>query len=463
MADAVAPVNSEAPLRPVNPATGQVVGEVPCSTEPDVSASVKRARKAQPAWGATTPARRAAALRRAGEAVAAHADELAALVTAEMGKPRGAALAEALDVSHRLRGVEPLLPALEPKEHRAGAVVTRVLRDPLGVVAVITPWNFPLTLAEMLISPAILAGNSVVFKPSELSPLSGSRLHGLLAGGLPPGVLELVQGRSDVGRALVASDVQMIAFVGSLVVGKAIMREAARNLKRLVLELGGNDAMLVLEDADVEASADFAVQCGFRNAGQVCVSVGRVYVHEAIAEDFVEAVVQRTRSLRVGSGEGDDVQVGPLASAAQLQRILSRLEEARQRGARVIVGGRAIPGPGFFLEPAVGRWVEETFGPVLTDVRLTWVHGLVEHAREEARRMVGPGHARSNLVLIATRQSTRRRVLSPRCTPVKACGSPTTAPTAWEPRFGRAIYALPSRSRHGSKSEWWASTAPLTA
>ena len=187
MADAVAPVNSEAPLRPVNPATGQVVGEVPCSTEPDVSASVKRARKAQPAWGATTPARRAAALRRAGEAVAAHADELAALVTAEMGKPRGAALAEALDVSHRLRGVEPLLPALEPKEHRAGAVVTRVLRDPLGVVAVITPWNFPLTLAEMLISPAILAGNSVVFKPSELSPLSGSRLHGLLAGGLPAG------------------------------------------------------------------------------------------------------------------------------------------------------------------------------------------------------------------------------------------------------------------------------------
>lgn len=373
MADAVAPVNSEAPLRPVNPATGQVVGEVPCSTEPDVSASVKRARKAQPAWGATTPARRAAALRRAGEAVAAHADELAALVTAEMGKPRGAALAEALDVSHRLRGVEPLLPALEPKEHRAGAVVTRVLRDPLGVVAVITPWNFPLTLAEMLISPAILAGNSVVFKPSELSPLSGSRLHGLLAGGLPPGVLELVQGRSDVGRALVASDVQMIAFVGSLVVGKAIMREAARNLKRLVLELGGNDAMLVLEDADVEASADFAVQCGFRNAGQVCVSVGRVYVHEAIAEDFVEAVVQRTRSLRVGSGEGDDVQVGPLASAAQLQRILSRLEEARQRGARVIVGGRAIPGPGFFLEPAVvvdvtddlGLMREETFGPVL--------------------------------------------------------------------------------------------------
>ncbi len=367
------PTGSRVPmLRSINPATGEAVGEVAASTPEEVETAVARARRALPGWRSLAPAARAAALAAAGEEVAGAAGALADLVTAEMGKLRRSALAEAQSIADSLKTLHHLIPALEPEEHRDGKLVTQIVRDALGVVAVITPWNFPLSMPESMLSPALLAGNTVVWKPSELTPLSGQLLHEKLARTLPAGVVELVQGADDVGRVLVAGDVQMVAFVGSQAAGKSIMAEAAKSLKRLVLELGGKDPMVVLEDADLDRAADFAVNGSFRNAGQVCVSVERIYVHEAVADAFIERVLDRARRWRIGPGTSDEVDMGPMVSAAQRDHVLAQLEEARRRGASILHGGKPIDGPGWFLEPAVVIDVAddmalmqvETFGPV---------------------------------------------------------------------------------------------------
>ncbi len=355
-----------------NPATGEAVGEVPVSTPAEVASAIGRTRAAFPGWAALDAAERAAAIARAGERVAASAEELADLVTREMGKLRKAALGEAQSVAESLKSLYQLIPAIEPEEHRENKLVTVVVRDPLGVVAVITPWNFPLSMPEAMFGPALLAGNTVVWKPSEITPLADALLHRLIAGELPPGVFELVQGADEVGKALVGGDVQMIAFVGSQAVGRSIMQAAGRDLKRLVLELGGKDPMVVLEDADLERAAEFAVNGSFRNAGQVCVSVERIYVHEAVADAFEAKVVERAKRYRVGPGTRDDVDMGPMATSTQRAHVLDQIEEARRRGARILTGGNALPGPGNFLEPTVVTDVtddmalmrEETFGPV---------------------------------------------------------------------------------------------------
>jgi acyl-CoA reductase-like NAD-dependent aldehyde dehydrogenase len=360
------------PLRPRNPATGEIVGEVPASTPEEVGAAVARARAALPAWSRLGAPERAAALARAGDQIASGAEELAQRVTAEMGKLQKSALGEAQSVAESLKSLHQLIPAIEPEEHRDGKLVTRVVRDPLGVVAVITPWNFPLSMPEAMLGPALLAGNTVVWKPSEITPLSGALMHRLIAEVLPAGVLELVQGADEIGKALVNAEVQMVAFVGSQAVGRSIMQTAGRDLKRLVLELGGKDPMVVLEDADLDRAAEFAVNGSFRNAGQVCVSVERIYVHEAVADAFEAKVVERTKRYRVGPGTRDDVDMGPMAHAGQRDHVLAQIEDARRRGARILAGGNSLPGPGTFLEPTVVAGAtedmalmrEETFGPV---------------------------------------------------------------------------------------------------
>ena len=365
-------------LRPTNPATGEVLAEIPAAGAVEVAVQVAKARAGLPEWRRRSPAERAAALSQAGERVLEDAEALADLVTREMGKLRRAALGEAQGVAHSLKSLSSLLPALEPEEHREGNLVTQVVYDPLGVVAAITPWNFPLSMPETLLAPALLAGNTVVWKPSEVTPLSGARLHAAIAGALPPGVLGIVQGADETGQALVAAEVEMIAFVGSQAVGKSIMERAGRDLKRLVLELGGKDPMVVLEDADLDRAADFAVNGSFRNAGQVCVSVERIYVHERVADAFTDKVLERARKWRVGPGDRDDVEMGPMASPAQRDHVLAQLEEARARGARILLGGSSLPGPGNFLAPTVIVDVtddmaimrDETFGPVAAIARV---------------------------------------------------------------------------------------------
>ncbi len=258
---------------------------------------------------------------------------------------------------------------------------------PVGVAAVIAPWNYPVSTPNNLVVSALLTGNTVVLKPSELTPRTGARYHELLAAELPAGVIELVQGGGGVGRALVAGDVQLVASTGSVATGQRIMREAAEGMKRLVLEMGGKDPMVVLPGADLEQAAQHAVLESTRNCGQVCVSVERVFVHQDVAAPFVQAVKQHLAELRLGDPTEDDVDLGPMASAEQRQLVIDQIEDARRRGAKIEVEGESRE-PGFWLSPSLVVGVdedmalarEETFGPVVAISTYASVDEAIERA-----------------------------------------------------------------------------------
>ncbi|MCB9898389.1 MAG: aldehyde dehydrogenase family protein [Planctomycetes bacterium] len=363
-------------IEDVDPSSGDVLARIPCADAEQVRQAVARAKGAQRAWAGLGIDARVDVLQR----VAAHFDDpstldrLAALITSEMGKPIAQARREAAACAGGIRRLATATrDALVPIEAREDGTVTRITREPLGVVAAITPWNFPLGMAREVIVPALAAGNAVVFKPSDVVPLTGAALAELFAAELPADVLVLVQGRDATGKALVAADVDMVGFVGSVAAGRHIMAACAPTLKRLVLELGGKDPMLVCADADLEKAADFAVRESMRNTGQVCCSVERIYVERPVAERFAELCAERARALVAGDPRGD-VFMGPMSNAGQMRQVLAQIDDARAKGARVLTGGTARAGRGFFVEPTVVTDVdesmellrEETFGPVAT-------------------------------------------------------------------------------------------------
>jgi acyl-CoA reductase-like NAD-dependent aldehyde dehydrogenase len=373
----------------VDPATGETLARVPCTTDAQLDASVARARAAWPAWAGLSLEHRSALLLAGVEALGSRVDEVADLISREMGKPRGDALREVEGwVRHTPRVLEEVERALESQVLVGRGTETRLVRDPLGVVAAITPWNFPVSMPLELLLPALATGNTAVFKPSEHVPLTGAALAEHLATHLPDGVLELVQGAGDVGAALVDADVDMIAFVGSRATGKRIMEAAGRGLKRVVLELGGKDPLIVFDDADLEAAADCVVTHSLRNAGQVCCSVERVYAAEGVAERLEELVLERARDWRHGDPFDPEVRMGPMVSAAQRDVVASQVEDAVADGARLLLGGRAEEGPGSFFPPTVLADVpedarlarEETFGPVVALARF-------DGSEEEAIRL----------------------------------------------------------------------------
>jgi len=371
------PATESLTLRDVDPSTGRVLAEIPCTSAEEVGEAVTAARAAQPAWAARGLEGRLAVLERVAARLedAELVERMAQRVTAEMGKPIASARGEAKGTARAVRRTAGrVAEALAPRETSEGALTTRLTWQPHGVVAAITPWNFPLAMANSLIAPALAAGNTVVFKPSETTPLAGRDLYEAYAAELPEGVLHLVQGDDRVGKALVASPVDMVAFVGSVEAGRHIMAACAPSLKRLVLELGGKDPMIVCADADLDAAADHAVRESMRNSGQVCCAVERIYVETAVADAFTEKVVEKARALKVGDGREDGVFMGPMASAQQRDGVTRQVEDARAKGARVLLGGRAVDGPGFYFEPTVVADVDEsmdllgreTFGPVAT-------------------------------------------------------------------------------------------------
>ena len=358
-----------------DPATGVVLAEISIASAADVAAAVTRARAAQPAWGDLALDQRLERLGRLEPALLAIEDELADLITREMGKTRRSALGEVRGYAREVGQVcTELREALAPIELPGERSDTRVVREPLGVVAAITPWNFPLGMPLSILLPALGTGNSVVFKPSEHVPLTGAKLAELLQAELPEGTLELVQGAGTTGAALVEADVDMIGFVGSRSTGQRIMGAAASGLKRLVLELGGKDPLIVFEDADLDGAAACAVDHSLRNTGQVCCSIERVYVAESIAERFEQLCVERARSWSHGSGFDEGVKMGPLVSEEQRAKVAAQVEQARADGARVLVGGEQPTGEGYFYpatvlagvaqEQAITR--DETFGPVVS-------------------------------------------------------------------------------------------------
>jgi succinate-semialdehyde dehydrogenase/glutarate-semialdehyde dehydrogenase len=358
-------------LRSLNPATGEVVGEVPVTPTDGIPALVERARAAQAPWGERSPAERAEALRGAGPALLDAADTLAALVTREMGKPLAEAASEVRSCGADLPGeLAEMVEALAPERIEDARTRSTVYRDPLGVCAAIAPWNFPVAMPHSMVIPALMAGNAVILKPSEETPLVGQAYADILDRFLPPGVLSVVHGADDQGKALVAADVDLIAFTGSREAGKHILETASRGLKRVVLELGGKDPLIVLDDADLEAAARFATRNSFRNAGQVCVSTERIYVAEAVADRFETLMARFTAELKVGPGTEEGVAVGPMINPRQKEHVLRQIDDALARGARRVAGGTDHPGP--FVRPTILSDVtpamsimrDETFGPV---------------------------------------------------------------------------------------------------
>jgi acyl-CoA reductase-like NAD-dependent aldehyde dehydrogenase len=368
-------------LESLNPATGEPIGSVPLCTRKDVETAVEAARKAFPGWSETPVQERFDRLDVLRSVLIQEGDSLASLVTQENGKPL--AEAHSIDVGGALDFLTGLLkggPAyLKDRRVRATNPVLwgkrmTVRRVPLGVVGVISPWNLPLAIPFGQILPALAAGNTVVFKPSELTPLVGVKIARMIhKAGFPPGVFNLVTGDKATGAGLVEAPIDGLLFTGSTAVGQRIQAQLATRQVMSEMELGGKDAFLVLPDADYERTVAGALWCGLFGTGQACSSSERYFVPRAWMPRFAEAVAERASRLKLGDGMDETVQVGPLVSEEQRARVESQVEDAVARGARVLCGGRRPARPGFFYEPTVVVDVpldtrlmqEETFGPVI--------------------------------------------------------------------------------------------------
>ncbi len=360
--------------RVLDPADGSLVGELDAATPAEVEAAVAAARKAAPDWERTSPAERAAAVRAAADRVEAAADALALWTTREMGKPLADARGGVEAGVATLRQYAELGPVHRGRALQGSWDATDLMvPGPRGVVAAITPWNDPVAVPCGLLGAALVTGNTAVFKPSERTPHTGLELARLLAAELPPGVLEAVVGGPAAGRALAASpEVDVVAHVGATATGRSIAAAAAGTGATVLLENGGNDPLLVDADVDPEWAAEQAALGAFANAGQICTSVERVYVLEAVAEDFLAALVRRAEELVPGPGTDPATRLAPLVDVRLRRAVHAHVEDAVARGARLLTGGRVPEGPGSAYPATVLAGCtadmlvmrEETFGPV---------------------------------------------------------------------------------------------------
>ena len=371
----------------VNPATGEILREFECAGDSEVVAAVTRARAAQTAWGELGVRKRIAVVREFQRRLREKKSEIANAITQEAGKPVAEALTTEvlvvldaarflIDNAYRLLRDEPLPHGNLATKLKRG----RLVREPHGVVGIISPWNYPFSIPATETLAALVAGNAVVLKPSEFTSLVALELESLLhAAGVPEGVFQVVVGDGATGTALIhsaigESKIDKLVFTGSVATGKRIAVAAAERLLPVVLELGGKDPMLVLDDADVDVASSAAVWGAFVNAGQACLSVERCYVHRTLYEEFLRACAEKTKKLRVGHGRDHETDVGPMIHERQLRVVEAQVEDAVGRGARVLAGGSRLPelGKNFFA-PTVLADVnhrmsimrEETFGPVL--------------------------------------------------------------------------------------------------
>jgi acyl-CoA reductase-like NAD-dependent aldehyde dehydrogenase len=361
-----------AELEVLDPATGEAIGTIPAGSIEAADAAVCAARDAFPDWARTAPGERAAVLKAGAARLRSHARELAELQTREGGKP----------LADSLGGVEAGIGAIEQYAelgplHRGRSLqggwdaTDLMVHEPRGVVALLVPWNDPVAIACGQMAAALVTGNAVVFKPSEKTPLTGERIVELLD--VPGGALQLLQGDARAGRPLAAHErVDLVVHTGSIVTGREVARACASRLGKALLELGGKDALVVDAGVDPEWAADQAALGAFANAGQICTSVERIYVHADVAEPFLAALTRRARTLRVGSGMDPETEMGPLIDDDQRMWVHRHVEDAVRDGAELLAGGAVPDGPGFFYPPTVLAGPasdapvlrEETFGPV---------------------------------------------------------------------------------------------------
>jgi acyl-CoA reductase-like NAD-dependent aldehyde dehydrogenase len=357
----------------VNPATEEEFAHAPDASEADLDRAVAAARAAFPVWSTTPIDERRVALRAMAKALVDHQDALMRLLTQEQGKPHADALGEVLGAAHWLEGAASLdIPVTVNEDSEVRYSETR--RVPIGVVGAIAPWNYPLLLAMFKVGPALLTGNTLVLKPSPFTPLTTLKFGELVKDILPAGVLNIVTGGDALGPWLTShSGIDKISFTGSTATGKRVMHSAAASLKRITLELGGNDPAIILPDADPEAIAEQIFWAGFGNAGQICIASKRIYIHIDIYDRLRDALIAYARTVQVGNGAEQGTQIGPINNRLQYQRVCDLINDAKANGYAMPIGGEAPPRPGYFVPitildnpPEDSRIVqEEQFGPIM--------------------------------------------------------------------------------------------------
>lgn len=367
----------------VNPATGEVIGYAAEGSAEDMKAAIEAAREAfdSGSWSETSASERAAILFKIADKLEEAKEELAALETMDNGKPYREAEADVEDAAACFRYYAGLITKPDGQTYSVPAPMqAMVIKEPIGVCGLIVPWNYPLLMSVWKIAPALAAGNTIVFKPSEVTPVTPTKLFEILESvGLPKGVANLVMGAGDtVGNTLIQDKrVDKISFTGGTVTGKHIMRQAAENVTKVSLELGGKSPNIIFADADFETAVDYALFGIFAGSGQICAAGSRILVEESIAEKFIERFAERAQKIKVGNGMNQEIEMGPLVSEEHMKKVLKYIRIGKQEGARLVCGGNRITSSGlekgFFVEPTVFSNVtsnmkivqDEIFGPVV--------------------------------------------------------------------------------------------------
>ena len=380
----------------LNPATGEVLASLPDMGATETREAIDAAYAAQPAWAARPARERAGILRKWFDLMVAHADELAAILTAEMGKPfaeaRGEILYAAAYVEWYAEEAKRIYGETIPAPSSDKRMI--VIKQPVGVVGTITPWNFPAAMITRKIAPALAVGCSVVSKPAEQTPLSALALAVLAEqAGIPAGVFNVIVGEDGpaIGKELCSNEkVRKISFTGSTEVGRILMRQCADQIKKISLELGGNAPFIVFDDADLDAAVEGALASKYRNAGQTCVCANRLYVQSGVYDAFAAKLAAKVETMAVGDGFKAGVTIGPLIDEQGLAKVESHVADAVSKGARILTGGKRVEGAGTFFTPTVLTSVtremavarEETFGPVAPLFRFDTVEDVIAQAND---------------------------------------------------------------------------------
>jgi acyl-CoA reductase-like NAD-dependent aldehyde dehydrogenase len=391
------PTDSNRHIDVINPATEEVIARVPDSSREQLDLAVSAARRAFPGWSQTPLTARQALVSSISEKLTEHQEAFAQLLTREQGKTLEYARWEVGGSAAWLAEFSTMAPSETIIEDTPEHLV-KIRRVPVGVAGAIVPWNFPLLMAVWKLAPALIAGNTVVLKPSPFTPLTALKLGELISQILPPGVVNVVSGGDELGPWISAHpDIDKIAFTGSTETGRKVMESGSRNLKRMTLELGGNDAAIVLPDVDIDETAQKLFWGAFSNSGQFCVAIKRLYIHESIYDELSQAIVKYARTVKIGNGADKDSHLGPIQNAAQFGRLKNLLADIYNSGQKVLLGGTVPEAEGYFFPitivdnpPEDSRIVaEEQFGPILPLLMYKTVDEAVERANASTHGLGG--------------------------------------------------------------------------
>ena len=382
----------------INPANEEVVGQVPSAGKDELDRAVEAARRAFQSWKKTTPEERQKVVQAIAATIKENADELFRLLTSEQGKPHNQAQQEIYGAAG-LAAAQSTLRLEDVINQDDDTRLSRTRRVPVGVVGGIVPWNFPIMMAIQKIVPALVAGCTIVLKPSPFTPLTTLRIAELIKDVVPAGTVNIITGPDELGPMITSHPgIDKITFTGSTATGKKIMEGASKDLKRITLELGGNDASIVLADADVEKVAEQLFWSSFSNAGQVCIAAKRIYIHEDIYDDLSKAIAAYAKTVKVGDGAQQGTGVGPIQNKKQFERVCELIQDAKDQGYQFLAGGDVDPsGTGYYVPitildnpPEDARIVaEEQFGPVMPLMKFATVDEAIERANASEYGLAG--------------------------------------------------------------------------